>query len=49
MRKMCGSKKEVVMRGWGKLRNEVVLFTKCYLGDKIKDDEMGRAVGIYRE
>jgi hypothetical protein len=33
---------------WRKLRNELfVLHTKYYLGDQIKDDEMGWTCGMY--
>jgi hypothetical protein len=46
LRRIFGPKRKRVMRGWRELHNEefleLVLFTKYYYDDLIKEDEMGR-------
>jgi hypothetical protein len=45
LRRIFGPKREEVVGGWRRLRNEelhnLVRFIKYYLGDQVKEDEMG--------
>jgi hypothetical protein len=42
LRRIFGSKRGKVTRGWRKLHNSLVLFAKYNLSDRVKEDEMGR-------